>query len=118
MHESIPIEIRYEPDHLVLFPEPKTLALGLDVETQLAGYTIRFHHTLDLESDELIRPIEVPHHFRDDFQVPYRMQGKTVLETRAVPLDLRWSLVLPEDQTGRLVFEGTVSINPPRTTIP
>ncbi|MDJ0842104.1 MAG: hypothetical protein QNK37_36720 [Acidobacteriota bacterium] len=118
MHESIPIEIRYEPDHLVLFPEPKTLALGLDVETELAGRTIRFHHTLDLESEELIRPIEVPHHFRDDFQVPYRMRGKTVLETRAVPLDLRWSLMLPEDQTGRLVFEGTVSINPSRATIP
>lgn len=106
LDDSLPIQIIYGESSLTLQPEPKDLDLVMQIETELVGHKVRFHHSIGFAAEELIQPVVIPHRFQKEVLVPTRLESKAVVATRPVPFKFRWQLNLPENSDGYLVFTG------------
>lgn len=108
--KEVPVEIVADEEGTLLRLEPTIFEPLVHFKFEVAGQTIRFKHTFELEPEALFQPFHISHWVTREIKLPRKVHRKKVTESQSVPVTLNWSPRLPEDDRGYLELSGAVEI--------
>jgi hypothetical protein len=110
LRRRVPLEIVGEEGSLGLRIDPGELSIPLDIEARLRALPVRFTTELAVPGETLARAVRLPALVLTELKFPTHVERGEVIETKRVPIEIRWAVAVPATPTGAIEARGALRL--------
>ncbi len=106
--ERLPLRLVADSGVLTLQADARQLSIPLEIESRMPGLPLRFSTIIAVPGESVARAARMPALVLARLEIPTRVEGGQVLESKQVPVEIEWTAQLPASQSSPLRARGQI----------